>query len=169
VPKGSAKPYLLHLTNAVTHTTEYSSDTYRSVQVTTQLSALACFPTLQIGDVLCEEMPKRATWHMLAIPTLNALLSEPVSDHELWLQAQEEQAGMNLTHVMAELKPVDVSLGPVLLGCSHSVSFQLVNTGRSALLLFKSSAIVCQLSWIGHLCAEHSVLQTSLVPGLPQQ
>lgn len=90
---------------------------------------MSCFPTLQIHNVHCEDVRKRALWDMLSIPLLNKTLSEPVSAHEQWLSKQEVDKGMDLTTVLTHLSPIPLSFGPVVQGCVRAVYMQLVNTG----------------------------------------
>lgn len=99
-------------------------------EVATSVSALACFPTLEVQDVFCDEMPKRTAWDALRIPALNKLLTSPVSETERWLREQEHHAGMTLTEVMEQLPSTRLALGPVVQGCIRTVTFRLVNTGR---------------------------------------
>jgi hypothetical protein len=100
------------------------------VQAVTELVAEGGFPTLQLQDVHCEDMPKRSAWDMLQVPTLNAHLAEPVPARELWLQEQEARHGMHLQEAMEHLVPVPIALGPVTHGTCRTIAFHLVNTGR---------------------------------------
>ena len=93
------------------------------------LTADAGYPTLQIQDVHCDDLPKRAMWDMLGVPAVNALLAAPVPQHEVWVHEQATHHGMTLEQVMLHLVPTRVALGPVVRGCYRTVSFHLVNTG----------------------------------------
>jgi hypothetical protein len=101
-----------------------------ALQARITLSGEACLPTLQIQDVFSASMARSCAWACFNAPDLNKQLSAHVSANELWLLDQEENHGMDLKDVIANLKPTPVHFGTI---CPSQVSIVRVwftNTGR---------------------------------------
>ena len=102
------------------------------MQVAVTLRTEACYPELQVQDMLCEDLPKLSAWHMASVPALNSALAAAVPPHEAQLAWREQHEGVIVEELLPHLQPLALALGTVPLGTRRTVALHFVNIGKFA-------------------------------------